>query len=133
MTTIDDLTQATAAKYDIPTDAARDVVTTYVNQISDDPDLWNADDETLTTDGVDIVTTAIETAYEHDLNSSAEDLMLAELEDIIAKRAKLTAELDERRDELVRSLMKTSVARKRIAAAADLSEPRLYQIRDGRR
>lgn len=133
MTTIEDLAQTTAATYDIPTDAAREVVKTYVDQISDDADLWDAETLTLSADGVEVVTTAIETAYAHDLNSTGEDHMLAELEDVAAKRRRLVGELDERRDELVRSLMRTSVARKRIAAAAELSEPRLYQIRDGRR
>ncbi|MFC7276209.1 hypothetical protein ACFQS1_19630 [Paractinoplanes rhizophilus] len=57
------------------------------------------------------------------------DQMLAELAEVAAR----LAELDERRDELVRGLMRTSVARKQIASAARLSEPRLYQIRDRRR
>jgi len=56
-------------------------------------------------------------------------MMLAELESITARRA----DLDARRDELVRALMGTSVARSRIAEAARVKEARLYQIRDDRR
>jgi hypothetical protein len=55
--------------------------------------------------------------------------VLAELEEITAKRQ----QLGDRRDEIVRDLMQTSVARKRLARAAGLKEARLYQIRDGRR
>lgn len=55
--------------------------------------------------------------------------VLAELEEITAKRQQLGG----RRDEIVRDLMQTSVARKRLAQAAGLKEARLYQIRDGRR
>lgn len=59
------------------------------------------------------------------------DTMLARLRKIAVERARL----EEERDEIVRFLMTNEprVARKRIAEAADLSEPRLYQIRDGRR
>lgn len=133
MTTIDGLASRVAQEREIDFVAARDVVTTYAGQISDDPDLWNADAEILTPDGVEVVMTAIATAYDHDLNSTAENHMLDELEDITRRRAELVSELDERRDELVRTLMGTAVARKRIADAAGLKEARLYQIRDGRR
>lgn len=133
MSTIDGLASRVAQEREIDFAAARDVVTTYAGQISDDPDLWSVDAETLTPDGVEVVLTAIATAYEHDLNSTTETLMLDELEDIRRRRGELVTELDERRDELVRTLMGTSVARKRIADAAGLKEARLYQIRDGRR
>lgn len=56
---------------------------------------------------------------------------LDRLRKIAVERARLAKE----RDEIVRFLMTNEhkVARKVIAEAADLSEPRLYQIRDGRR
>jgi len=57
-------------------------------------------------------------------------------EDLVRELTIVAAEIDTkmaRRDLLVQSLMDTPVARKRIAEAAKLSEPRLYQIRDGRR
>jgi hypothetical protein len=133
MTAIDGLASRVAQQREIDFTAARDVVSTYAGQISDDPDLWSADSETLSDDGVEVVLTAIATAYEHDLNSTGEGHMLDELEDITRRRAELVAELDDRRDQLVRTLMGTSVARKRIAEAAGLKEARLYQIRDGRR
>lgn len=133
MTTIDDLAGRVAQEREIDVAAARDLVSIYVGQINDDPDLWNIDVETLTSDGVDVVLAAIATAYEQDLSSTAETQMLEELEDITRRRAEVVAELDERRGELVRTLMSTGVARKRIAQAAGLKEARLYQIRDGRR
>lgn len=61
--------------------------------------------------------------------AAATDDMLAELESIPPKVQQMIS----RRDELVRALMETSVKRSRIAEAADVKEPRLYQIRDGRR
>lgn len=134
--TIDDLAQTIAAKYEIPTDAARDLVETYVNQISGDADLWNADAETLTADGVEVVTEAISEGYARKQWSTAESVMLAELDDVTAELASMTAKHDaltERRGQLVRSLMATSVARSEIAAAARVKEARLYQIRDRRR
>jgi hypothetical protein len=59
------------------------------------------------------------------------DTMLRRLTKIAFERARLEKE----RDEIVRLLMtnEPKIARKKIAEAADLSEPRLYQIRDGRR
>lgn len=126
--TVADLADAIAGRYDIPLAAALDLVRVHADQIADDTDMWNAGAEALTTSGSIVVTEAIAEGYKLDLNSTSEDLMLTELEDIKTK----SAELDERRDELVRTLMSSSVARKRIAAAAGLSEPRLYQIRDGR-
>lgn len=65
--------------------------------------------------------------------TTTEDIMLTELEDIAARRRRLVDELDERRDELVRSLLRTSAPRERIAESAGVSVARLYQIRDGRR
>ena len=136
MTTIDDLTPTIAAKYEIPTGAARDLVETYVNQINDDTDLWNTDAETLTADGIEVVTEAISKGYAHKQWSTTEAIMLAELDDVTAELAAIAAKqetLTERRSQLVRSLMATSVARNEIAAAARVKEARLYQIRDGRR
>jgi hypothetical protein len=59
------------------------------------------------------------------------ETMLRRLRKIVVERARLEKE----RDEVVRFLMTHDprVARKMIAEAADVSEPRLYQIRDGRR
>lgn len=136
MTTIDDLTPTIAAKYEIPTDSARDLVETYVNQISDDVDLGDADTEALTADGIEVVSEAISEGYARKQWSTTEAIMLAELDDVTAELATIAAKqetLAERRGQLVRSLMATSVARSEIAAAARVKEARLYQIRDGRR
>ena len=127
MATIEDIAEATAYFYGIELDAARDVVTTYVDQIRDDSDLWNAETDELTTDGADVVKTAISEGYARRVYSTAEAAMLAELDDISAKLPQMT----ERRDELVRSLMRSTVARTDVADAARLTEGRLYQIRNG--
>lgn len=136
MTTIDELGHTIATTYDIDLAPARDMVTTYIDQINDDADLWNAEERTLTADGVEVVTSAIAEGYRQGLNSTTEDQMLAELEDNRAEVNRLDerrGELDVRRDELVRALLKTSVLRRRIAEAAGVKEARLYQIRDDRR
>jgi len=136
MTTIEDLAQTTAARYDIPTDPARKLVATYVDQISDDADLWDAGAQTLTADGVQVVTDAISEGYRHGLNSTAESRVLADLEETAAelrRAAEAVEALTAKRDQMVRTLMTTAVSRKTIAEAAGLKEARLYQIRDGRR
>lgn len=60
---------------------------------------------------------------------AGEDDLISELR---MTRARV-AELTDQRDNLVRQLMETDVARGRIAEAAGVKEARLYQIRDGRR
>jgi len=129
MTTIEGLASRIAQTYNIDFEPARDLVSTYAGQVSDDQDLWNADAEILTPDGVEVVTEAISEGYARKIWSTAEAGMIDELYDVTARQQ----ELIERRDQLIRSLMGTSVARAEIAAAARVSEPRLYQIRDGRR
>ena len=131
-----DLAQDVAAQRNIETTAAVEVVTTYVDQISDDTSMWCAETSTLTEAGERVVVTAIEAGYDNNLHSTAEDLMLDELEQVPAKLRALhvqEAQLIGERDDLVRKLMKTSVARPRIAEAAELSVDRLYQIKDHRR
>lgn len=51
----------------------------------------------------------------------------------IAAAERQVAEHTDRRDELIRSALRTELRRADIAAAAGLREARLYQIRDGRR
>lgn len=136
MTTIDQLAETVSERHRIPVAAARDVVTTYVNQIHDDADLWDAESGALSAAGVAVVTTAIETAYANDLNSTAEDRLLMDLGDVAAELRRLAEAAEqatERRDELVRTLMTTAVGRDQIAAASGLKLARLYQIRDRRR
>jgi hypothetical protein len=63
-----------------------------------------------------------------------EDQLLASLISVVAERAELerrSAQLEQRRDELVSALMQTRTPRETIAAAAGLKVARLYQIRDG--
>lgn len=137
MTTIDTLAQTIRNAHGIDTlDAAREVVTVHVDQISDDPDLWNADTDSLTEAGVELVTGAIAESYARGYHATAAQQLI---EDIAAEAAAIeaaertVAERTTRRDELVRAALRTELRRAEIAAAAGVKEARLYQIRDGRR
>lgn len=130
MTTIDDLARIIRATYDLDTlDAARDVIRVHVDQIADDPDLWDADADALTPDGVELVSGAIAASYAGGHHSTAAQQLLTDIEDAVAAIAAHTA----RRDELIRAALRTELPRGDIAAAAKLKPARLYQIRDGRR
>lgn len=131
MTTIDDLARTIADRHGIDTlDAAREVVTVHVDQISDDPDLWDAESSTLTDAGAEVVTRAVAESYSVGAVATRAAQILVELEQLAAERK----QLDDRRDELIRAALRTELRRADIAAAAGFkSEARLYQIRDGRR
>lgn len=137
MTRIEDLAQTIADTHGIMSRAAaEDVVRTFVDQISDDTDLWNAETEQLTPEGVQVVTTAVAVSYANDLNGTVAQRLLNEIAEAAAaietfegKVYEYTAE----RDELIRAALKTELRRADIAAAAGVKEARLYQIRDGRR
>jgi hypothetical protein len=136
-TTIGDLAHAIAAEHGIDSfDAARDVVTVHVDQIADDPDLWNRDTETLTPAGVELVTGAVAESYRQGINSTTVDRLLDEIATAardIAETEKRLAEQIADRDHLIRAALRTEARRCDIAAAAGVKEARLYQIRDGRR
>lgn len=118
-------------------DAARKSVTALVDQISDDPDLWDATTDTLTPAGVEVVTRAVADSYSVGAVATAAANLLVQIEDAaaaIADTEKRLAEQVAHRDELIRQALKTELRRADIAAAAGLKgEARLYQIRDGRR
>lgn len=137
MTRIEDLAQNIAETHGIDShDAAVDVVRVHVDQIADDPDLWDAEQNQLTESGADVITEAIAAAYERNLNGTVAQRLLddiaeaaAAIEALETKVAEYTAD----RDELIRAALKTELRRADIAAAAGVKEARLYQIRDGRR
>lgn len=137
MTRIEDLAQTIADTHGIMSRvAAEGVVRTFVDQISDDTDLWNAENEQLTPEGVQVVTTAVAVSYANDLHGTVAQSLLdqiaeaaAAIETFEGKVYEYTAE----RDELIRAALKTELRRADIAAAAGVKEARLYQIRDGRR
>ncbi len=141
MTTIDALAEMIRAEFFIEElEAARRVAGVLVDQIADDPDLWDADTDTLTRDGVELVMDAAEQSFRQGQWSTAALQLLDQLEDTAAaiKAAKLEAkrvidEQIERRDRLVQAALRTELPRARIAEAAGVTESRLYQIRDGRR
>lgn len=62
-----------------------------------------------------------------------ESEIMQELLHDIATEATALAQHIARRNELIQAAMRTDLSRDEIARAADLSVPRLYQIRDGRR
>lgn len=129
-TTIDDLARTIADEHGIDTfTAAVNVVTGTVDDIRDDADLWDSVTNTLTPAGVKLVTGAIAATYSIGAVATRAAQILVDLEDVVAEIGKLTA----RRDDLIRAGMRTELRRADIAAAAQLNESRLYQIRDGRR
>lgn len=137
MTTIDALAHTIRAAHDIDTlDAAREVVRVHVDQISDDPDLWNAETDELTAAGVELVTGAVAESYAGGYHATAAQRLLDQIADeaaAIEAAERAVAEATERRDELVRAALRTELPRAAIADAAGVKPARLYQIRDGRR
>ncbi|WP_431977604.1 hypothetical protein [Micromonospora haikouensis] len=137
MTTIDDLARTIQHRHDLDTiDAARESVTATIDQIADDPDLWDADAAVLTPEGVKLVSEAIAESYKVGAVATGAQILLADIDDIATEIAKLEdrhTELVTRRDELVRAALRTELPRADIAAAARVKPARLYQIRDGRR
>ncbi len=137
MTTIDDLAHTIRTTHDIDTlDAARDVVRVHVDQIADDPDLWNTEAQTLTPDGVELVTAAVAESYAQGLHATSAQRLLDDLASAAKVVAVAEAALAVRiadRDELIRAALRTELPRAAIASAAGVKEARLYQIRDGRR
>ncbi len=130
MTTLGDLARTIQKTHGIDSHgAALSIVEVYVGQIADDPDLWNPDTLQLTDEGEQVVTAAVLAANEQDLYSTHNAALL----EAIATTAKEILERTHERDSLIRAAMKTELPRAKIAAAADLTEARLYQIRDGRR
>jgi hypothetical protein len=136
-TTIDTLTQTVRDTHGIDAlDAARQVVTVHVDQISDDPGLWDANTSTLTDAGVELVTGAIAESYAQGYHATAAQQLLDDIADeaaAIEAATRVVAEATARRDEIIRAALRTELPRAAIARAADLKEARLYQIRDGRR
>lgn len=137
MTTIEDLAQTIKTIHGIDSmDAARDVVRVHVDQISDDPDLYDADTGEITDAGVDLVTDVVAQSYGQRQHGTVAQRLT---EDIAAEVAAIgaaeraIAEHTARRDELIRAALKTELRREDIAVAAGLKVARLYQIRDGRR
>lgn len=138
MTTINDLAIKIRDQHGIDSiDAARAAVIAHIEQINDDPDLYNRDTQTLTASGVEVVAEAIAQTYAIGaVRSTARDLleMIAD-EEAAAQAARSIADKHTaNRDELVRAALRTTELRRAdIAAAAGIKEARLYQIRDGRR
>ncbi|SCL21531.1 hypothetical protein [Micromonospora inyonensis] len=137
MTSIDDLARAIQDRHDIDTlAAALESVAVMVDQIADDPDLWDADTRTLTPSGVEVVSQAIAESYMVGAVATSAQILLSDIDDTAAEIAKLEeghAELVARRDELIRAALRTELPRADIANAARVKPARLYQIRDGRR
>lgn len=137
MTTIDTLAEIIRDAHDIDTiDAARAVVTVHVDQVAGDADLWDADTNTLTAAGVELITGAIAESYAQGYHGSTAQLLLDNIEDeaaAIEAANQTVAERTARRDELIRAAMRTELPRAAIAAAAGVKAARLHQIRHGRR
>ena len=137
MIDVDTLARKIAATHGITTHAAaREVVIVHAEQLTDDPNLWNADTEQLTTAGEALVVQAVDEAYTAGtLATSAttflEDIAAAAAEMVTAERDLATAR--DRRDDLIRAAMRTELPRDAIATAGRIKPARLYQIHYGRR
>ncbi len=129
MTTARDLAQDIQQQYGIDNlGAALAIVETYIDQISDDSDLYDSATDQLTPDGVAVIKGAVAAADAQDLYGTVATQAL----EALSERAVAAREATEERDALIRFLMTTEIPRKKIAEAGLVSEPRLYQIRDGR-
>lgn len=137
MTTIDDLSRAVQATYDIETHAAAvDVVRATVDQISADAELWDADARELTAAGVEVASEAIAASYAQGLHGTAGVCLLELLESAAVRITEARTALEEaieERDDLIRAALRTALPREQIRQAAGVTRDRLYQIRDGRR
>lgn len=137
MITIEDLAGEIQSTHDVDTHThAVSVVTVHVDNVAADPDLWDADTETLTDLGAELVRDAIAQAYAQSQVATRASQLLEDLADAAERRAALDverADVIERRDALIRSALRTELTRSAIAAAGGVTMARLYQIRDGRR
>jgi len=136
MPTIPEIANQIATTHRVDHHAAIDVVRVYVDQITDDPDLYDPDTEELTEAGAELVTGAVAESYKIGAIATTASLLLEQIADAEQERAGLerqTQEARARRDELIRRAMQTELRRPDIAAAAGVKEARLHQIRHGRR
>ena len=133
MTTIDQLATQLSDLHGVdPTVMARSI-RALVDQIADDPDLW---DGQLTPDGVDLVTTQVSETYAAGTIATEASQLLEQIAAAESRRGGAARQADEHaglRDELIRAALRTEARRGDIAAAGGVSVGRLYQIRDGRR
>jgi len=141
MTSIDDLARTIRDTHGIDTlDAVRESVTVLVDQIADDPDLYDPDANALTDAGVQVVTEAVAASYSIGAVATRAAQLLVEIETVVAKLNEVRrqrdgeiAELTRERDELIRAAMRTELRRADIAGAAGVKVARLHQIRHGSR
>lgn len=136
-TTIEELARTIAETHGIDSHAAAiDVVRVHVDQITDDPDLYDPEAEELTGDGAAVVAQAVADSYAHDMYGTTAARLLNDLTTAARKLALAEQAVRDHtaaRDEMIRAALKTELRRADIAAAAGVKEARLYQIRDGRR
>lgn len=110
-------------------DTTPDSIRGYVDQISDDPDLWDPDTETITDDGASIIAGQVRSGSgqrDHD----------SDLTDVIARIDQLSHDtrdaLDER-DTLIRRMLADGVPYARLGEITGLSRSGLDTIRRGER
>ncbi len=134
--TVETFAQAVANAHDIDLETAQQVVQVHVNQIADDPDLYDPDTKTLSNKGAKIVDQAIQNSDSQQLWSTTAHNLLNQLDAVVERITNTQNDLDvlvADRDQIIRKLMTTEVPRDHIATVAGLKPARLYQIRDGRR
>jgi|GEM_PF-1757827 len=132
VTTIDELAHEIRRRHSIGRHAAAvDVARVHVDQIADDPDLWNADTEHLTDAGRQLVLEAVAASYSVGAIATRAAQILTDLEDqavqIRDTRDRLAELLDERNG-LIRAALRTEAPVPTIAAAAGVKPSRVHQI-----
>ncbi len=130
--TIDEFARTTAETWDADLNSVREDITAWVGQISDDPDLWDAEAQMITDEGEQVISAQVNATY---CSPSASETM-RELRDAVAAADAAHAaanEADLRRDAAIRAAIKASQPIQLIADTSDMSRSRVYQIRDGRR
>ncbi len=135
-TTVTDFTQDIANVHDIDLETAQRVVQVHLDQIADDPSLYNPETQALTDEGVQVVSHAIHVSGSQQLWSTTAHDLLNQLDAVVERITNAQADLDvliADRDQIIRKVMTTEVPRDHIATVAGLKVARLYQIRDGRR
>lgn len=125
--TIENLTNQLVATTGYDKSAVHAGLVAIVDQIIDDPDLWDEDSKTLSAAGAELTCAEFRKGFLGGAEQEAIDL----LGTIAAQMERMERDGDalaQSRDDLIRYLMGTATPRTIIAEAAGLTLSRMYQI-----
>lgn len=108
-------------------DVTEETIVTLAGQISDDPDLWNDDTQTLTQAGLDLLREQIGVHF-NPADQTLEEL--AEATEAYRLASDAADDARARRDAAVRAAVKYGHPKSRVATAAEISREMLYRIID---